>query len=45
MREGEILWPWRISRAGYRYDVLILTGDVADTLRLLDWCLPSEQRR
>lgn len=32
-------WIASISAADYRDDVLILAGDVAYTLRLLDWCL------
>jgi predicted phosphodiesterase len=32
-------WIAGLSAADYRDDVLILAGDITDTLRLLDWCL------
>jgi predicted phosphodiesterase len=34
-------WVAGLSSADYRDDVLILAGDVANTLRLLDWCLAA----
>jgi predicted phosphodiesterase len=34
-------WVANVSRSEYRDDVLILAGDVSDTLRLLDWCLST----
>lgn len=38
-------WIADLSSSDYRNDVLILAGDVTDTLRLLDWCLGSLARR
>jgi 3',5'-cyclic AMP phosphodiesterase CpdA len=32
-------WIANVSATDYRDDVLILAGDVTDSLRLLDWCL------
>src|SRR5215813_9861251 len=32
-------WIANLSIAEYRDDVLILAGDVTDSLRLLEWCL------
>ena len=38
-------WIANLSSSDYRNDVLILAGDVTDTLRLLDWCLGRLARR
>jgi predicted phosphodiesterase len=38
-------WIANISAADYRDDVLILAGDIAQTLLLLDWCLSTLARR
>jgi predicted phosphodiesterase len=38
-------WVAGLSSADYRDDVLILAGDVTDTLRLLEWCLSTLARR
>jgi predicted phosphodiesterase len=38
-------WVANLSAADYKEDVLILAGDVSDTLRLLDWCLGALARR
>lgn len=34
-------WVANLSMTEYQHDVLILAGDVTDTLRLLDWCLSA----
>lgn len=39
--EANARWIDDLSLADYRDDVLILAGDVSDTLRLLEWCLRS----
>jgi predicted phosphodiesterase len=38
-------WIANVSAADYQDDVLILAGDVTDTLRLLEWCLGTLARR
>lgn len=38
-------WVANLSFGEYRDDVLILAGDVTDSLRLLDWCLSTLARR
>ncbi|HEX8617963.1 MAG TPA: metallophosphoesterase [Thermoanaerobaculia bacterium] len=38
-------WVGNLSLSEYQDDVLILAGDVTDTLRLLDWCLREFARR
>ncbi len=38
-------WIANISLTDYRDDILILAGDVAHTLALLDWCLSTLARR
>jgi predicted phosphodiesterase len=38
-------WVADLSIADYQDDVLILAGDVTDTLRLLDWCLGTLVKR
>jgi predicted phosphodiesterase len=38
-------WIANLSAGEYRDDVLILAGDVTDTLQLLDWCLASLSAR
>lgn len=38
-------WVAKLSAADYRDDVLILAGDVTDTLRKLDWCLKTLVKR
>jgi len=38
-------WIADLSSADYKEDVLVLAGDVTDTLRLLDWCLGTLTRR
>ena len=37
-------WVGNVSTADYQEDVLILAGDVSDTLRLVDWCLTTLAR-
>jgi predicted phosphodiesterase len=39
--EANARWVAALSAADYRDDVLILAGDVTDSLRQLDWCLTS----
>lgn len=34
-------WIANVSTSDYRDDVLILAGDISDTLQLLDWCLTT----
>jgi predicted phosphodiesterase len=38
-------WVADLSMADFQDDVLILAGDVTDTLRLLDWCLATLVKR
>jgi len=38
-------WIADLSFVDYQHDVLILAGDVTDTLRLLDWCLSTLAKR
>ncbi len=38
-------WVEGLSSADYQNDVLILAGDVTDTLPLLDWCLRALAKR
>ncbi len=38
-------WIAGLSIAEYQDDVLILAGDVTDTLRMLDWCLGALAKR
>ncbi len=38
-------WIKNLSTAEYQDDVLILAGDVTDTLRLLEWCLGTLRKR
>jgi predicted phosphodiesterase len=38
-------WVRNLSAADYQDDVLILAGDVTDTLSLLDWCLGTLAKR
>jgi predicted phosphodiesterase len=38
-------WIANLSTSEYQDDVLILAGDVTDTLRMLDWCLGTLARR
>jgi predicted phosphodiesterase len=38
-------WIENISSTEYQDDVLILAGDVTDTLRLLEWCLSTLAKR
>lgn len=38
-------WISSLSTAEYQDDVLILAGDVTDTLRLLEWCLGTLAKR
>lgn len=38
-------WIANLSIAEYQEDVLILAGDVTDTLRLLEWCLSTLVKR
>jgi len=38
-------WVSNLSMADYQDDLLILAGDVTDTLQLLDWCLRSLAKR
>lgn len=38
-------WIADLSISEYRDDVLILAGDVTDTLRMLEWCLTTLVRR
>lgn len=38
-------WIRDLSSAEYQDDVLILAGDVTDTLRLLEWCLGTLAKR
>jgi len=39
--EANAKWVANISTTDYRDDVLILAGDVTDTVRLLEWCLTT----
>ncbi len=34
-------WIQNLSATDYRNDVLILAGDISDSIRLLDWCLTT----
>jgi|SRR5215212_1304431 len=43
--EANARWVAELSTADYQDDVLILAGDVTDTLRLLDWCLATLAKR
>lgn len=43
--EANADWVANLSVADYQDDVLILAGDVTDTLRKLDWCLNTLARR
>ena len=38
-------WIESLSMSEYKDDVLILAGDVTDTLQLLDWCLRALAKR
>ena len=38
-------WIADLSFVDYQHDVLILAGDVTDTLRLLEWCLSTLAKR
>src|SRR6187549_2349136 len=38
-------WVAGLSAVDYQHDVLILAGDVTDTLSLLDWCLGMLARK
>jgi predicted phosphodiesterase len=38
-------WIANLSAAEYQDDVLVLAGDVTDTLRLLEWCLGTLAKR
>jgi predicted phosphodiesterase len=43
--EANAKWIANLSIAEYQDDVLILAGDVTDTLRLLEWCLSALAKR
>lgn len=43
--DANAAWVAKLSTADYRDDVLILAGDVTDTLRKLDWCLKTLVQR
>lgn len=43
--EANADWVANLSVSDYQDDVLILAGDVTDTLRKLDWCLTTLARR
>lgn len=43
--EANADWVANLSVSEYQDDVLILAGDVTDTLRKLDWCLKTLTRR
>lgn len=43
--EANAQWVANLSVSEYQDDVLILAGDVTDTLRKLDWCLTTLAKR
>lgn len=43
--EANADWVAKLSMVDYRDDLLILAGDVTDTLRKLDWCLKALAKR
>jgi predicted phosphodiesterase len=43
--EANAKWVANVSRTEYKDDVLILAGDVSDSLRLLGWCIETLANR